>query len=347
MLLAGGITSSTELRICHYCGELIEGTYIKAETFYFHPDHLVCSGCEKPIGGQVYFYDGQHFYDPACFEIKNRLTCDYCSKTIRSEYVSYKKGKYHPFCFETHVATKCDLCNKGIRGTLLTDTWDNKFHAEHQGISPQCDYCATFLTNSGDRRGFRYEDNRKICLRCKRSAVSDDEAAKQVTIEVIGHLNDYGFHIPLSAVQVVLVNADSMHAMDRTAQHKRLGLTDYQASRDTWGRTIEQEITIYMLSGMPRIWAISTTAHELMHVWQIVNGQTDNDPLLNEGSCNYASLLVLQEYEGIEAEKQIQYLLNDDSPVYGVGLRRVKQFVETEGVSAWVELMLSDAHLPQ
>lgn len=345
IFLATGMTGSTELRTCQSCQGIIEGVYIKAETFYFHPEHLYCFDCRKPIRKQTYFFDIGQFYDNDCFEKRNRLNCDFCIKEISSEYVVYKKKKYHPFCFENDVATKCALCNKGIRGMLLTDTWGNTFHAEHNGISSQCDYCATFFTNSGERRGFRYEDGRKICNRCKKNAVSDNEAMKNIALEVIRHLRNLDFHVTLSSTELVLVNSDKMHDMDRTAGHNRLGLTDYQASRDSWGRTIEQEITIYMLSGMPRILAISTLAHELMHVWQITNGQIDSDPIINEGSCNYASLLVLQNYEGIEAEQQIQNLLTDDSPVYGVGLRRVKNFVETNGMTAWVDLMLSDPHL--
>jgi hypothetical protein len=57
-----------------------------------------------------------------------------------------------------------------------------------------------------------------------------------------------------------------------------------------------RDIKVYILHGMPRIDAIATLAHELTHVWQSVHGRLENDPAFAEGSCNYASYLVLGQY---------------------------------------------------
>ena len=83
----------------------------------------------------------------------------------------------------------------------------------------------------------------------------------------------------------------------------------------------DQSFQIHILDGMPRMHYIATAAHELMHVWQYLNGPLGNDPALCEGSCNYASLMVLKQIGGAEADYLIESLRKNSDPVYGEGSR--------------------------
>ncbi len=98
---------------------------------------------------------------------------------------------------------------------------------------------------------------------------------------------------------------------------------------------------------MPRIDAVSTLAHELAHVWQFRAGRLDNDEAFSEGSCNYASFLVLQRYGGRSAEYVIANLVDDRNDIYGEGFRRVRRYADAEGVAAWLERLRDSDRLPR
>jgi hypothetical protein len=96
---------------------------------------------------------------------------------------------------------------------------------------------------------------------------------------------------------------------------------------------------VYLLNGMPRAQMAATAAHELMHVWQFRNSKLRQDPALSEGSCNFASYLVLRRIGGQDADYVIDGMLTDPDSIYGEGFRRVKAFAEKNGMPAWLRLL--------
>jgi hypothetical protein len=126
------------------------------------------------------------------------------------------------------------------------------------------------------------------------------------------------------------------------------GFTDYHEERNLFGRTSKRQIDIYLLYGMPRVEMIGTLAHELTHVWQFLSGRLKNDPALSEGSCNFAAYWVLKQMApGKEADFIIESMLRDDNEIYGEGFRRVKRYVEQNGISRWLVLLTEpDRRLP-
>jgi hypothetical protein len=130
--------------------------------------------------------------------------------------------------------------------------------------------------------------------------------------------------------------------------HDLRGFTDYHEERNLFGRTSKRQIDVYLLYGMPKVEMIGTMAHELTHVWQFLNGRLKTDPALSEGSCNFASYWVLKQMApGREADFIIESMLRDEDEVYGEGFRRVKRYVEHNGISRWLTLMTEqDRSLP-
>ena len=61
--------------------------------------------------------------------------------------------------------------------------------------------------------------------------------------------------------------------------------------------------------------------------------------MLSEGSANFASYLVLRRDGSQEAEFIIDNLMHDDDPAYGEGFRKVKKYVEEEGMDRWRKLL--------
>ena len=108
---------------------------------------------------------------------------------------------------------------------------------------------------------------------------------------------------------------------------------------DTKDEKLKETYKIYILRDMPTFHFIATAAHELMHVWQRLNGSDRNRLITVEGSCNYASYLVLSTYEDKRAKYIIESLKQDDNPIYGDGFRLIKEFVEKNELPAWLNAL--------
>jgi hypothetical protein len=98
----------------------------------------------------------------------------------------------------------------------------------------------------------------------------------------------------------------------------------------------------YLLTGMPETEMVQTLAHELMHVWQGVHNSLEEDDTLREGSANYAAYLVMKRMGSKEAQFVITCMLEDPSPVYGGGFRRVKKYGDKHGARQTLELIAGD-----
>ena len=78
----------------------------------------------------------------------------------------------------------------------------------------------------------------------------------------------------------------------------------------------------------------------------MARGRVNSDKDWCEGSCNYASFLVLESIDDEESRYGIQNLLDDPDPVYGEGFRRVKRFADENGRARWVALLAKKSSFP-
>ena len=109
-----------------------------------------------------------------------------------------------------------------------------------------------------------------------------------------------------------------------------------------------KKIVIYVLENMPYMWVISTIAHELNHAWQFARDEKEKNLIYTEGSANYASYLVLQNYiDKPFAQQLVQQLIDDEDKVYGEGFRRVKYLVDHNGLSYWKDHLAHNYNFPQ
>jgi len=97
---------------------------------------------------------------------------------------------------------------------------------------------------------------------------------------------------------------------------------------------------------MPRAHFVTTLAHELMHVWLFRNAPIEMDDLLCEGSCNYASYLVLKQWQQDDVAYELHTLQDDPDEVYGEGYRRVAEYVSRQGVAQWLEYLRENEQGP-
>lgn len=297
---------------CKACGQKLEGSYISTGADTYHHEHFTCTICGQPLVDNYVVRDGKN---------------------------------YHPECYEKHVALKCDLCGKPIHGRYIQNFWGQAYHIEHREHEPQCDHCSRFISKRLTDGGWEYEDGRRICGICRKSAVKTTKEAEALLREAAGRLGKIGLDVDTKAISLHLVGLDDIRGLAGSSSQELRGYTDYNASTFL-GITTRKEIDVYVLYGMPRESALGTMAHELMHVWQAERGRIQNDPAFSEGSCNYAAFLVLKEYETPQARFVLNSLRKSEDTIYGDGFRRVREFAEKEGVQSWIRQLANEDVLP-
>jgi hypothetical protein len=291
-----------------------------------------CGACGRPIEGS-HFETGGRFFHPECF------ACEHCKEPIKGPFTTFRGKNYHTACFEEHVALRCAVCGGIIEGQYLLDYWGNAYHTRHKNEALQCDFCQRFIVGTLGDGMKRLPDGRTLCSKCAPAAVVSIREARSIVAHVAGELTRFGIHVDSRPIELRLVGQGEMARIAENKAHEAKGFTDYTVKKGPFGNVQAEKVKIYLLHGMPRTQFVGTVAHELMHVWQFQRGCLNQDPALSEGSCNYASYLVLTRSGGLEAEFVIDGMLKDPDPVYGSGFRRVKMYVEREGVRAWLRAL--------
>ncbi len=324
--------------ICDYCKRLItDGKYIEANGRYYHVDHFLCDNCRTSLLNKKYIAVDGKKYCTKCYAKLILPKCAYCGKAIEGKYVEYDGQIYHKDCYLNHKALRCSLTGELINGEYLIDFWGNVYDKRHLGQRPTCEYCGRFTSIRLTHGGETYPDGRHICGLCMKTAVNNPNQAERLMEKARQILKNYGINIAHRVINLHLVNLDQLHDISPSQSSDERGLANYRMVETSTYRV--SEFDIYILNGMPKIDFMAVAAHELMHIWQYLNAPLKNDPALCEGSCNYASYLLMKHYPGKDADFRIKSLLENSDPVYGDGFRRVKRMVDERGIGYWLELL--------
>ena len=369
---------SAEKKICHYCSKEITKLFIKVNEFYFHPSHFICERCQHTIEGSSYYFENDKFYDDSCYQIISTLYCHYCKKEITGGYTEYEGEKYHKkcykkvsalpcalcglnitstyivydgknyheSCYDNSIALKCSLCGKIIEGKYYTDSYNNNYHSYHENSCHSCKYCGGYFDNTTQKQGTIYDDGRAICSICSQSAINTIDDIEPLLVEVNNKLKSLSFDIPLKKIKIHLVGKQMLDKLLDNPSPNSQGFTSFYQSKNLFGVTLSRDIDVYLLYGMPRMWTISTLAHEFCHVWQSLQKFEDKESAFCEGSCNYVSYLVLQQYNDNDASFIIKGMFADNDPDYGEGFRRVDKFVTEKGFATWKNRLKNHKTLP-
>jgi len=331
LLLASLVSAGDKIR-CAYCGqEITEGRYIQVDGKFYHENHFLCAACGKPIGTSDLVKADGKYYHASCYKAKAAPRCAFCFEPIQGQYVQYQGKNYHPECYEKNIALRCDFCGEIIEGEYYTNFWGDHYHAYHEGKVPECDYCGRLIGDLHNKGGVRYPDGRHVCDLCRLTTVDNLTMAQRLLQEAREHLRSYGIVIDQAEISLQLTTRDVIAKHLKTSGTSQTGFVKHHYST-RHGVVTDQSFDIYILTGMPRTYYLSTAAHELMHVWQNLNGPLENDEALCEGSCNYASRLVLESMGGAGAEYVLRNLELNGDPIYGEGYRRVARLVRNRGL---------------
>lgn len=334
--------------ICTYCKQPVQtARYLQIDGNYYCENHFRCANCGKDIAHVEYFKQNGQYYDRDCYLELFGLKCDYCGRPIESDYLTSDGKYYHKECYNNNVATRCALCHAIIDGKYYQDHWGNSYCAVHKGKEPECTYCGRFIGDETSNGGSKYEDGRWCCGICMATAINTVDDMAKLVAEVRAQLLLKGIDIPLDEARNHLVGRDELQQVAERSEPNLQGTAHYKEAKIFFNLLpIVKEADIYILYGMPRWNALSVVAHELMHLWQFQYAKRKAEPTLTEGTCVYASWLLLHDMRTDESEYLMETIDANKDPVYGEGFRRVRAFAESQPIESFLEYLKKNKKLP-
>ena len=304
----------------------------------FHADQPVCGACGRSIDSDYVTAGGETYH-------AEHFVCALCKEVLDGEYIVHEGRNYHPSCYTDRVAPRCALCGKVLERRYIEDYWGNSYHTRHDGEEPRCDYCKRFISDRLTKGGVTYDDGRVVCRLCSRRAIDRDDEARALLRSVAASLRDFGIDVDVGAVRLHLIDRRELMRRAGGGRKDFQGFTSFQqeARRGSPGAAT---IDVWLLWGLPREEAVSTLAHELMHVWLTFRDRDQKNGALSEGSCNYAAYLVLGNESGPLSAYIVEAMMEDDDPAYGKGFRRVRRFAEEKGVGKWLQWIATKDRFP-
>jgi hypothetical protein len=291
-----------------------------------------CAACKQTLFGEYLQVDGREYHF-ACFK------CAECGKVIMDRYFTYYSDYFHQICYERRFETPCMACSQVITSGSYEDYWGGRYCAGHLETIPPCDFCGRLVAGPITGKGVRYPDGRILCGVCRPSAVTTEARAKALMSEVAAKMQSIGVTVDCEQVTVLLLGRDQLARLMNDPVHPMLGLTEYIPIPDDGGDIKTESFNIMLLFGMPVVQAEAVLVHELMHVWLFGRGIIDIDEALREGSCHYAAYAYMDSLGSAESNYIKRAMISNLDPVYGRGFRDVKQYVETNGVAAWLQML--------
>jgi len=295
---------------CASCGQILLDDYVEAEGRYFHSDHF---------------------------------RCEYCGKQIESLYVPVEGKFYHGECYQKRFTVMCVVCNKAIMEAYQQDYWGNPAHAGHSADTPECDFCERFIVGGFVANSVELPDGRRLCGLCAPTSVTTLDTARELMSATAAALRRHGIRVSTDGIPLLLLPRDRMQMLSSDAEHRVAGFTDFVVEPQANGKWKAETFNIDLLYGMPEIETRYALAHELMHVWLARRSIDRGDVALIEGSCGYASFLVMLDMATRESEFVVHQIQMEPDSVYGGGFRRVKGYVDANGVEAWLKALASGA----
>ncbi|UCG63144.1 MAG: protein DA1 [Candidatus Zixiibacteriota bacterium] len=347
LLVVAVSTAVAGNEICDRCGKKItDSHWIEFENRYFHTHHFTCDNCGGDLREGSVYSEGERMYDSACYYELFVPKCDHCGEPIQGKYTEFESKLYHLNCYEQNIGPRCAICDKAIYGNYFIDPRGNSTCASHLDEYPTCDYCGSYIAVRLTGRGEMYSDGRKVCGLCRETAVDDTREARVILEDVLRLLAGYGIEMDEDDIPLELVDRYTIRRKSEGFHDDPSGFTSYEKISVVPGVWTRRDFKVYVLEGMPRAEFIFTLAHELMHVWLFKNTPEDMRPILIEGSCQYAAILVILKRSEEQTGLVYRRAMEDEDPIYGDGLRKVDHYVERVGVPAWLDYLKGHTDTP-
>lgn len=218
--------------------------------------------------------------------------------------------------------TEVGFTNSGLARARTSKTVDDRgFTFEKIGAN-YCDFCFSPLMGG---EFDRLADGRERCIRCTHMVVHNREEFVEIFTDTKRQM-ELAFEIDMNvSMDVHMVNAREIAR--RTGER-------FQPTPGFDGRVLgfatksDAGYELNVENGAPALALVSTTAHELTHIWQYLNWDSDaikrvygaeNELIIYEGMASWAQiqyLFAIKEFEYAEREEAYVEQRTDE---YGIG----------------------------
>lgn len=293
LVLVVSASTLSQVKNCAYCNKKLEGNYIQADNLFYHPEHFLCAHCDKPIEGSF--------------------------NKSESKY-------YHTYCMREFVVPKCGVCGEPLEGHYFQDLYGYKYHDYHVNSLFKCDNCDRLICDRITKGGKTFSDGRHLCNICLENSVKSESTYKYLLNKVSSKLKGLGLYIDMGNVTVNAVDRDGLKKVIGKSYNIEMKgfcrITTETITNNHKSKTTKQ-FDIFVLNMIPQIYIETTLAHELMHVWLEQNTHNKHSDDLEEGSCHFIAYKYLNLLNNSDSENLTKFMMNDISPVYGEGFRKV------------------------
>ncbi|HET92071.1 MAG TPA: zinc-binding protein [Chloroflexi bacterium] len=187
--------------------------------------------------------------------------------------------------------------------------------------APRCDVCNRPM----GEHAVQLPDRRRVCERCHRTAVYDQDHARQIFDQVV-HVVTASLGLDLH-VGADFTLVDAQH-LQRLAQEADIGSADDPTHIVGLFVRRGRRRVMYALSGLPPAVLIQTIAHEWAHAWQGENCPLLRDPLTREGFAEWAAYKTIQ---ALGKESHLA-LMERQNGLYGAGLKAMLKLERRAGL---------------
>lgn len=299
--------------VCKKCNKPIYGSYITALGAYWHPEHFVCTSCNRPLGkNSIYEHQGMP-YDSACYLELFGKRCAYCGKPL----------------------------NRWVQ-----DAWGTIFCAEHQGQYSHCAYCGRLVSPQQQKTSMQGHENVR-CPVCQSSAIETAVEAEPIFKQLKQWVSSQGLRYNNLPIKLELCDrARLAEYMGGQAEPHSLGATMHTSYMQN-GRHVRTEVNgVAVLHGLPSPLFQGVTLHELGHVWLAAQGIENLQPWQEEGFCELLAHRYYLQMNTSESLYHAKCIEQNPNRVYGEGFHRVHAIAERIGFQRFLEELRTTKRMP-
>lgn len=296
-----------------------------------------CSVCGRRISGEYWKNDrGEYFCSKSC--LASALPkCTQCRRACEKVYSLMDKTFCSESCVKKHF--RCASCLNGMdKIVTMHASWGEKILVcEKCSKGPACYYCSV------PGASVLLRDKRKICRKCRSTAVTDPGEVRKIFDQVRYNLSKwYGFD-RMHVIHFTTVNEGQLKrlsgAIYRPDDSRQMALMRYKAESrrevDRHGNVIreipgKETCQIFVLYYVPKDMLIDAIVHELTHDHIRHNVGKVSNLANEEGFCE----LVASLYNAKIGNGHLNRRKNTNpDKVYGEGFRKMRRYYLRNGRS--------------
>ena len=306
--------------------------------------NLPCDVCGKNISGNYSVLNGKNCCSQKCLEVL-LAKCHHCQKPLTGPHMVVDGKK---FCSRECAATvlpKCHRCGIALFGESINFISDQEYK--------YCTACAQMepcFACQLPEPGTRLRDERLVCHRCQKTAVTSKAEALRMFREVRAVLKTLGY-AACGEIQFDLVDRPAMkRAAGKLYNERELGIYRHESqtttTTTTQGKVVTDVVTttaqscsIFVYDHLPTERFMETVAHELGHDWCLHQFGRIASNQISEGVAEYVASRFNEAMGWARNNRRME---SNTDPVYGAGYRLIRDIAQRNGeagLAAWLKKM--------